>query len=65
MRWAWIIWWLGLLILIVLGFATLGFTIPFIVAWWIGGPFCITKDGEVAPFWQPMKPQKLWWRDIR
>jgi hypothetical protein len=63
--WAWVIWVIGLLLLILLAIPSLGFTVILIWAWWVGGPLYISKDGEVAPFWQPMKPRKLWWRDIR
>jgi len=63
-RWAWVIWLIGLLTLVLLAIPTLGFTLVFVVLWWIGGPFCITREGDVAPFWQPMAPGRLWWRDI-
>lgn len=63
--WGWVIWIAGLGVLLLLAFPTLGFTIPFAILWWIGGPFYLSKEGEVGPFWQPMKPRRLWWRDIR
>jgi len=64
-RWAWVIWWTGLVALIALAIPTLGFTVPFIVGWWVGGPFHVSEEGDVAPFWKPMGPEKLWWRDFR
>jgi hypothetical protein len=31
----------------------------------VGGPFFIDKDGDVGPYWKPVQPQRVWWRDIR
>jgi hypothetical protein len=64
-RWAWVIWVGGLLVLIGLALPTLGFTVPFAVLWWMSGPFYVSRQGDVAPFWKPMGPAKLWWRNIR
>ena len=63
--WAWVIWVLGFLFVILLAIPSSGFSIILIWVWWVGGPFYVSKDGEVAPFWQPMQPRKLWWRNIR
>jgi hypothetical protein len=37
--WAWVFWWAGFILLLLLLVPTLGFVIPFLVGWWVGGPF--------------------------
>jgi len=63
--WAWVIWCTGFVVLVLLAIPTLGFTVPFVIAWWVGGPFYVSREGDVRPFWKPMGPVKLWWRDFR
>lgn len=63
--WAWAIWVSGILLIAVLAIPNLGFSLIFLCPWWVGGPFYINKDGEIGPHWRPMKPEKLWWREIR
>ena len=63
--WAWILWGIGFVVLGLLAIPTLGFTLVFLWAWWVGGPLYFDKEGDFAPFWRPIQPQRLWWRDIR
>ena len=63
--WAWASWVIGLLLIAFLAIPTLGFALTFLWPWWVGGPFYINKDGEIGPHWRTMKPEKLWWREIR
>jgi hypothetical protein len=64
-RWAWAIWVAGLVLLILMAIPTLGFTLVLVCAWWVGGPFYVSKHGDVAPYWKPLRPCRPWWRDIR
>ncbi len=63
--WAWTVWILWFLIAVAAAVPTLGFTLIFLVPWWIGGPFYVTKDCEIAPWWDPPRPRKLRWRHLR
>ena len=63
--WAWVIWISWLPVLLLLAVPTYGFTLVFVVLWWMWGPFYVSKEGDVAPYWDPPRPRKLWWRDIR
>lgn len=63
--WAWLIWTLSGLLLVLLAVPTIGFTLIFLWPWWVGGPFYVTRECEVGPWWKPMAPTRPWWRDIR
>jgi hypothetical protein len=63
--WAWAIWVIGFLVIVFLAIPSLGFTLIFLWPWWVGGPFYVNNECEIGPYWRPMKPEKLWWRDIR
>jgi hypothetical protein len=64
-RWAWLIWLGGFLSLLLMSVLSLGFTIPILALWWMGGPFGFSREGEIGPDWHPPRPAKLWWRDAR
>ncbi len=64
--WAWIVWLACPLVIGLVAFYTLGAALVFLIPWWIGGPFWIEKDtGRWAPYWDPPRPRKLWWREFR
>jgi hypothetical protein len=65
--WAWTIWLCCPVVLALLAIPTFGFTLVFLIPWWVGGPFYVSKEdcSEVGPYWDPPRPRKLWWREIR
>ena len=65
-RWAFVFWAIVYPLLILLAaIPSFGFTLVFLIPWWIGGPYYFNRKGDRAPYWQPIEPQKLWWRNIR
>lgn len=64
--WAWIIWLGCPFAIALLAFYTFGAGLALFIPWWWGGPFHYDKESMTwAPFWDPPRPRKLWWREIR
>jgi hypothetical protein len=65
--WAWVLWLFIPVVLALLAVPTLGFTLVFLIYWWEGGPFYVSREDplKMGPCWDPPRPRKLWWREIR